>query len=113
MELVNLKEMPKILAKYEKLISKVEKSTKEDSEKEGKTKNLYTVVLVKPYMVNDQVTDTVLATTLKEVRKIIRSNKLLSEFKKETSEKVEKPKKAKESKEAKEVKEEKDPKKSK
>lgn len=101
MELVNLKNMPKVLAKYDKVIKKVEKVEK----KEKGTKNpkdMYTVTLIKEYKINGKSTDTVKATTLKEARKTIRSNRILVEYKKENTPREEKPKKEiKESKETK------------
>lgn len=92
MELVNLKNMPKVLAKYDKVIKKVEKAEK----KEKGTKNpkdMYTVTLIKEYKINGKSTDTVKATTLKEARKTIRSNRILVEYKKENTPREEKPKK--------------------
>ena len=101
MELVNLKNMPKVLAKYDKVIKKVEKAEK----KEKGTKNpkdMYTVTLIKEYKINGKSTDTVKATTLKEARKTIRSNRILVEYKKENTPREEKSKKEiKESKETK------------
>lgn len=89
MELVGIKEMPKVLAKYEKVIKKVEKVEKEKGVKNPE--NTYSITLIKAYKINGKETDMVKASTLKEARKAIRSNKVLSTFKKENAPKTEKP----------------------
>lgn len=72
-----LKVLPKVLQKYSKVIEKVEylKRTK-DSKDHG-----YTITLNKEYTINGKSEKVIKATTVKEARKIIRSNKLLSTVK--------------------------------
>ena len=71
-----LKELPKVLKKYERVIEKVQFSKKTKESKAGEYG--YTVTLNKEYMIDGKPQKVVKAPTVKLARKIIRANRLLS-----------------------------------
>lgn len=80
---MELKTMPNVLKKFERVIESVDLSKNEEDKSQ-----LYTVTLDKEYTINGKSTNKVTGKTVKEVRSIIRSNRVLS-----TKNKEEKPKK--------------------
>lgn len=80
---MELKVMPNVLKKFERVIESVDLSKNEEDKSQ-----LYTVTLDKEYTINGKPTNKVTGKTVKEVRSIIRANRVLS-----TKNKEEKPKK--------------------
>lgn len=89
---MELKTMPNVLKKFERVIKTVDLTKEEDSKEQ-----LYTVTLDRHYKVNGKDTDTITGKTVKEVRSTIRANRLLSAQSKEdkASKEVESKKSAK------------------
>lgn len=89
---MELKTMPNVLKKFERVIKTVDLTKEEDSKEQ-----LYTVTLDRHYKVNGKDTDTITGKTVKEVRSTIRANHLLSAQSKEdkASKEVESKKSAK------------------
>lgn len=87
---MELKTMPNVLKKFERVIKSVDLTKKEDSKEQ-----LYTVTLDRQYKVNGKDTNTITGKTVKEVRSTIRANRLLSTQSKadKVSEKEKSPKK--------------------
>lgn len=91
---MELKTMPNVLKKFERVIKSVDLTKKEDTKEQ-----LYTVTLDRQYKVNGKDTDIVTGKTVKEVRATIRANRLLSAQSKEdktSKEETKKPSKPKE-----------------
>lgn len=87
---MELKAMPNVLKKFERVIKSVDLTKKEDSKEQ-----LYTITLDRQYKVNGKDTNTITGKTVKEVRSTIRANRLLSTQSKadKASEKEKSPKK--------------------
>ena len=87
---MELKTMPNVLKKFERVIKSVDLTKKEDSKEQ-----LYTITLDRQYKVNGKDTNTITGKTVKEVRSTIRANRLLSTQSKadKVSEKEKSPKK--------------------
>lgn len=75
---MELKTMPNVLKKFERVIKSVDLTKKEEDKSQ-----LYTVTLDRQYKVNGKETDTITGKTVKEVRSTIRANRLLSTQSKE------------------------------
>lgn len=75
---MELKTMPNVLKKFERVIKSVDLT-----KKEGSKEQLYTVTLDRQYKVNGKDTNTITGKTVKEVRSTIRANRLLSTQSKE------------------------------
>lgn len=86
---MELKTMPNVLKKFERVIKSVDLTKKEDTKEQ-----LYTVTLDRQYKVNGKDTDIVTGKTVKEVRATIRANRLLSAQSKEDKTSKEETKKS-------------------
>lgn len=76
---MELKELPKVLKKYEKVIKSVDFEKKSE-----KNPQIYTITLDNKYLIDGKSTDKITTSTVKLARSILRRNRvLLNKTKKE------------------------------